>query len=339
MRRKSLTIFLLLWSLPGTGLHAQFVKKAQVGFRFLENPVSAEVVGRGGTGVVNTFTSNAIFWNPALLAWLPRNVDVGLNHTKGIADINYNALAAGFRLWGSGVVGFSLLAMDYGTFYSTVRAANSEGYIETGTFSPTAIAVGGAYSQQVTDRFSFGIHVKYARQDLGEAWVSTAGSSLSDTNLTLGKREYAENALALDVGAYYDFLYNGIRFGATVQNISREIRYENEAFPLPFAISFGFMIEPLKFVPGIDSVHSLALIFESRHPRDFGERAKFGAEYRFLNLVALRAGYQMNYDERGWTAGLGINYTVGDFPLRVDYAYEPFGILGSRHFISLGVAY
>ena len=47
----------------------------------------------------------------------------------------------------------------------------------------------------------------------------------------------------------------------------------------------------------------------------------------------------MNYDERGWTVGAGVKQQLADFPIRFDYAYEPFGILGARHFLSLGVGY
>ena len=318
---------------------AQIVKKAQVGFRFLENPVSAEVMGRGCVGVVTTQTANGIFWNPALLGWIEPQVDVSFSHTKWIADINYNAGAAAIRLGDVGVVGFSLLAMDYGTFYLTRRANNDQGYIETGTFSPTAIALGAAFSQRVSDRFSYGVHAKYARQDLGDAWTSTKGDSLNDPAFNPELRAYRQGALAFDVGAYYDFLYSGICFGAVLQNVSREYKYENEDFPLPFAVSFGVTIEPLTLLFGKDTTNTLILGFESLHPRDFGEKAKIGAEYRFLNMVIGRLGYMMNYDERGWTLGVGVKQKVSDIPIRVDYAYEPFGILGGAHFISVGFSY
>ena len=338
-RTKLFLLALLVCGVCHGVLQAQFVKKAQVGFRFLENPISAEVVGRGSVGVVTTTTVNSIFWNPALLGWMPRDVEVALNHTQGIADINYNAVAAGLRLGDLGVVGISALAMDYGTFYGTVRSANSQGYEETGTFTPSALMVGIAFSQKVSTHFSFGVHGKYAHQDLGDATVSTAGSSLSDPALTLEKRNYTKDVAALDVGAYYEFLYNGITFGAVLQNISPELTYENEAFPLPFAVSFGVTVKPLSFFMEEDSTNSLILCFESRHPRDFGEKVKFGVEYRFLNMFAARAGYTLNYDERSWSAGVGVYREISGFPLRLDYAYEPFGILGSRHYLSLIMSY
>jgi hypothetical protein len=318
--------------------NAQIVKKAQVGFRFLENPVSAEVVGRGMVGVVTTTSSNGIFWNPSLLGWIPSNVDLSINHTQGIADINYSAAAATVRIGSIGVVGLSLLTMDYGTFYGTHRAANEQGYVETGTFSPTAYAIGLAFSQKISDRFSYGVHVKYARQDLGDAWVAATGSNLTDPNLSISARRYAQHGLALDVGAYYDFLYNGIRFGASLQNISREIRYENEPFPMPCAVSFGATIEPLRFFTD-DQNDVFILSFESRHPRDFNEKLKLGGEYRFLNTFVARVGYATNYDERGLMAGVGVRYQIAGLPVRADYAYQAFGIFGAVHHISLGVSY
>lgn len=316
-------------------LTAQIEKKAQVGFRFLENPVSAEVMGKGGVGVVNQYSANSIFWNPALTGKIKSTIDVGLNHTKGMADINYNALAIAYKAEGIGVFTASIISMDYGDFYGTVRAPTSEGYIETGTFSPAAYAVGLGFSQAVTDRFSYGVHLKYAYQDIGEAYIST-GASFEDSLFSLSTIQYNKGVFAADIGAFYDFMYKGIKFGATLQNISAEVKYEVQEFPLPFAVSFGATIEPLLFFLKNNETHALILSIETRHPRDFGEKVKLGAEYNFEDVLLVRAGYQMNYDERDWTAGLGLKQEIVGAQIRIDYAIEPFG---NRHFISVGFAY
>jgi hypothetical protein len=318
-----------------TGATAQIVKQAQVGFRFLENPVSAEVVGRGGVGITTTYSSNAIFWNPGMLAWVKPQVDLSLNYTQFIADIKYEASAASFRLGEFGVIGVSILNMDYGTFYQTYavdKSVNPLGYEETGTFSPKAWAIGVAFSQKMNDHFSYGVHIKDVEQNLGKPWVVSNDAIVKHTT-------YKQNAWAIDIGAFYDFLYNGIRFGATMQNVSREITYENEAFPLPFAVSFGFAITPLTFFSEDEMMKGLTLNFETRHPRDFGEKVKYGAEYIFLDAFTTRVGYMSNYDERGLTAGVGVRQSVSGTNLRVDYAYEPFGIFGAVHFISLSISY
>jgi hypothetical protein len=337
LMKKFVMFFLAAGLLSAT--QGQINKKAQVGFRFLENPVSAEVVGRGMVGVVNTLNSDGIFWNPALTGFIANTAEVSFNHTRGIADINYNAVSAAARVGDFGVIGFSLLAMDYGTFYQTVRAANEVGYIETGTFSPSALGAGVSFSQRITMNFSYGLHVKYVFQDLGEAWISTSGDSLGDPNMTLEKKDYRQSTVAADVGAYYDFGYNGIKFGAVLQNISRELRYEQQNFPLPFSISFGATVEPFLFMMDKASDHAFILSFESKHPRDFGEKFKIGGEYNFDNMFFVRAGYSTNYDERNWSGGIGLNYTLSDFPLRLNYAIQPFGLFGNVHYISLGISY
>jgi hypothetical protein len=335
-----LCIVSLCAGLLGAGpLMGQIEKKAQVGFRFLENPVSAEVIGRGGTGVTGVSEANGagIFWNPALLGWNTSTVDVSIHRTQGIADINVNAFAAAIDLWGVGIAGISLIVMDYGDFYGTRIATNAEGYEETGVFSPKAYALGIAFSQKVSERFSYGVHVKYAEQDLGSAWVGPVGMSISDPNMVPSLRPYSAGEFALDVGAYYDFMYNGIRFGASIQNISQEVRYESEAFPLPFSVNFGVSAEPLRFFLDGEEAGALVLLLESRHPRDYDEKFKVGAEYVLLGQFVGRLGYMTNYDERGFTAGIGVRERLSDIPFHLDYAYQAFGIFGAVHHISLGV--
>jgi hypothetical protein len=338
--RIALLLLCLGFLLTGTA-SAQVVKKAQVGFRFLENPVSAEIVGRGATGVTIVSDANAagIFWNPALIGWNTVSVDLSLHRTQGIADINVNALAAAVDLWGFGVLGVSVVMMDYGDFYGTRIAANEQGFEETGTFSPKAYALGLAFSQKITDRFSYGVHAKYAFQDLGSAWVGPVGLTLTDPTMVPSLRPYSDGAWALDVGACYDFQYKGVRFGASLQNISREIRYESEAFPMPFSVNFGVTLEPLQFFLEGDAGRALVVTAESRHPRDYDEKLKFGAEYRLFPEFIARFGYMTNYDERGVTAGVGFRQAFGDLPFRFDYAYQAFGIFGAVHHFTLGVTY
>jgi hypothetical protein len=229
--------------------------------------------------------------------------------------------------------------MDYGDFYGTRRADNEQGFVDTGVFSPNAWALALAFSQKISDRFSYGIHLKYARQDLGGAWIAAVGSDVNDPTLAITQKSYAQSKPALDIGAVYDFLYHGIRFGAVVQNVSREVRYEKEKFPLPFAVSFGLTVDPWSFFRPEDKTNSLVLGFESRHPRDFKEKLKFGAEFKSHGLITLRTGYMDNYDERGLTAGLGLRQNMGNTAFRLDYAFQDFGVFGGVHIFSFGVTY
>jgi hypothetical protein len=108
---------------------------------------------------------------------------------------------------------------------------------------------------------------------------------------------------------------------------------------MPFTVSFGATLEPLQVFMEGDASHNLLLTFETRHPRDFNEKVQFGAEYNIMGAIVARAGYMLNYDERGLTAGIGIRHDWDGVPLRADYAYEAFGIFGGVHHFTLGVGF
>ena len=322
----------------GIPVNAQFIKKAQVGMKFLSNPISAEVIARGNAGINATINSNAIFWNPALTSMIEGNYDVSFNYHQWIADIAYNAVAASANVLDFGVVTVSGLFVDYGELYQTVRSNNSQGYEETGTFSPAAFVIGLGFAQKVTDRFSYGVNVKFVNQDLGSAWIST-GDSFDDSLFSRELKSYSKTALAFDVGAFYDFKYKGITFAATLSNVAQDKKYEDEVFPLPFSVNFGATISPLQLFMTDLGEHDVVLMVESNHPRDFGEKVKFGVEYNYLKTIYLRTGYITRQDERKFAAGVGFKKTISGILLRVDYAFQDFGIFGNMSYFTVGMGF
>ena len=81
---KLFLIFIFISTFFSNNSFAQYEKQAQVGFRFLANPVSAEVMGRGGVGILNTKNSNGIFWNPSLISLGKHDYDIWV--TTGEVD-------------------------------------------------------------------------------------------------------------------------------------------------------------------------------------------------------------------------------------------------------------
>ncbi|HEX2960999.1 MAG TPA: PorV/PorQ family protein [Ignavibacteriales bacterium] len=327
---------LLIFTAP---VGAQITKKAQVGMKFLSNPVSAEVIGRGTAGINSTFNSNGIFWNPALTSMIPGNIDLSLNYHQWIADISYNAVAASFNAFDFGVFTLSGTIVNYGDLIATRRSFSSQGYDEVGTFSPSAYTLGLGFAQKISDRFSYGVNLKYVNQDLGSAWITASMDSMDASKSTIKTKDYGLGTVAMDIGTYYDFKYKGITFAATLSNVSRELKYENDPFPLPFAVSFGFTVSPLQFAVQNMQGHDLVVMFESYHPRDFGEKLKYGAEYSYEKTFFVRTGYVTNTDERGFSAGLGFRKTISNVPFRIDYAFQKFGIFGNLHNFTVGISY
>jgi len=162
---------------------------------------------------------------------------------------------------------------------------------------------------------------------------------LTDSNFTKKLKPYALDAFAIDIGTYYDFNYKGISFAATLVNVSQEKKYEEQVFPLPFSVNFGATVSPLQFlIPDIRD-HDIILMFESHHPRDFGEKLKFGLEYNYLKMVYVRTGYISNLDERDFSAGIGFKKELADIKLRVDYAFQPSGIFGNLNYFTVGIGF
>lgn len=330
-------IILIIGCLPITGWSVE--KKAQVGFRFLENPISAEAIAMGGMGVLGIENANTVFWNPSGLGWINTPYDASASYTRGIADINYGAFAGAFKFGNSSIFAIDMTYMDYGLFNGTIRADNSQGFSETGSFTPSAYAAGLSYAQRVSDRFAYGVRVKYAYQNLGSVTVSTSGTDVDDSLLVTTIVQNKHGEPAFDIGATYDFMDSGIRFGAVVQNISREVTYVREAFPLPFAVSFSLHADMLKLLGKESQQHALIIGVESTHPRDYKEKLKFGCEYRYLKAFILRAGYRLNYDQRGLTLGLGLDKEIGGVHLRVDYAYENYGVFKAVNTFTIGTSF
>ncbi|MFA6618953.1 MAG: PorV/PorQ family protein [Candidatus Neomarinimicrobiota bacterium] len=314
-------------------------KKAQVGFRFLENPISAEAIAQGGMGVVGIENANTVFWNPSGLGWIDGKNDASASYTRGIADINYGSIASAFTLGNAGIMAVDLTYMDYGIFNGTIRANNDDGFEETGTFTPSAYALGLSFAKRVSDRFSYGVRAKLAYQDLGSVTVGIEGNDVSDSLLVTELVENHHAEPAIDIGASYDFGESGIRFGAVIQNVSREVKYVRESFPLPFAVSFALQADLLKLLGKDNNQHQLDLGIESTHPRDYKEKLKFGFEYKYLGAFIIRGGYRLNYDQRGLTFGIGLKQKIQNMNLRIDYSYEDHGIFNAVNTFTVGTSF
>jgi hypothetical protein len=303
-------ILLLLVSSP---LQADMKKLAQAGMQFLKIGVGARAVGMGETYIAVGQDANVIFWNPAGLAFI-EGTDISFSHTNWIADIKQNAVAAAAEFGGLGVFGISFVTMDYGDIYRTqvdFDPSNEYGYTGGKKFGGEKIDVseytfGLAYSKRFSEKFSLGGHIKYVAQDLGNTRVVVSGEErISDNEV---------DAFAFDFGTLYYVGFQDLRLAMSILNFSRDLKYEREAFQLPLTFRVGLAM-------------NLFSLFESIE--------NHGGEYLYDNVLALRAGYKVNYDEEGFTAGLGLMTDTG---LVVDYSYTAFGeAFGSVHRFSIGL--
>jgi hypothetical protein len=176
-------------------------------------------------------------------------------------------LDGAYNLGKFGVVGLDFMGMDYGRIlWAPVGHIMIRFKYDVGTFQPSAYFIGMTNSQKVSNRFSYGVRLKYVYQDLGTALIGTAGTDVDDSSLVIESKAYHHGELAMDIGATYDFLSHGIRFGAVMRNFSREIKYEIYKFPMPFAVGFSMVLRPLTFINTDSRQHDLEIVLKPNIP-------------------------------------------------------------------------
>ena len=312
----------LLFMIPAWGQGID--KIAQSGMKWLSIPIGARGTAMGSAFTAVTNNASSVFWNPAGLAFAEGG-HVFLSQNRWIADINVNAGALSYDAGNVGVFGVSIVSMDWGTFHGTQRATNESGYIETGDFTPKDWAVGVAYARRVSDQFSFGGHIRYVHEFLGE----TLEGNMDNPNTFRGEMDI----FAFDFGTQYYTGIKDLRFGMSIQNFSPEKRYRSEWFSLPLTYRFGVAMNIAQIFME-ESAHALTISMDALHPRDFGERLHFGGEYTFNQLVFLRVGYKTNYDEEDISFGAGLKLKVNDLAFAFDYGFLRFQHFDSVHMFS-----
>jgi hypothetical protein len=137
------------------------------------------------------------------------------------------------------------------------------------------------------------------------------------------------------VGTSYDTGFRGFKIAMVITNFGPDQKFIEQEFPLPINFKFGGCIN---MIEGVD--HLVTVSAEGSHPSDNLEKYNLGMEYTFKDRFILRSGGRFNYDVDGFTAGGGIRVPVGeDSELRVDYAFQDFGILTEVHRFSMSLAF
>lgn len=326
----------LLLALMVPAAYAQLIedrtKLAQTGMQFLTVPLHARAAAMGDAMTAQGGTSASLFYNPAGMALMTERAEFALGQTQWIGDIDYSFGSAAFRPAGGrfGTIGVSVVAIRYGELFETIRADNTQGFEDLGTFSPSAFAAGLGYARSLTDRFSVGGQIKYVRQSLGASTMSAEGGDLVMQDNNVG-------TLAVDFGVLFQTGFRSLNFAVSARNFSQELAYEEENFELPLSFRIGVSANVMDLAGWEATTHSVLLTVDAEHPRDYVEQVRAGAEYQFMNTLALRVGYVTPTDEEGVSLGAGIQQALSGIGFGFDYAYTRFGAFGNVHRLALEI--
>lgn len=292
-----------------TNVAAQ-AKVGTTGAQFLELGVSARAMGMADAYVAAVDDISSVYYNPAGLTSLYGR-EAMFTYIKMPADIQYAFGAIGIPLESiGGVLGIGMYALSSGEMdeytYSQIPTGRKFAY------NDLAITVG--YGRYLTDRFSLGLTVRY----IGEF-----------------VHDYSANGWSADVGVSYDTGYRGFRLAMAITNFGPDLTMIDDDYPLPINFRFG---SQFNLVEAED--HLLKVAAEGSHPSDNLEKYNAGVEYTFNEMFSLRAGGRFNYDADGLTAGAGMRIPYGEeSEIRIDYAFQDFGILTEVHRFSVAFAF
>lgn len=266
---------------------------------FLRLDANARAVAMGGAYTALATDSNALLYNPAGLAEMKR-YEATFMHDQRYASITQEyASVAAPQGWG---VAINHLSFG-GVPRTTVSNPSGAGLGETGL---SDLSLSAGYGREVQTGVALGGSLKLVRESIDG--VSAQG-------------------FAADLGGLYEVgSVPGLTVAASILNIGPAITYQKADENLPLTLRSGVAYS--RMVRAQECTLALDLVKE----RSEGLSPLVGLEVAFMNAFPLRLGYSgLNDAGPGITVGAGYRQPSWDF----DYAFAPYGSLGSAHRLSV----
>jgi hypothetical protein len=315
-----------------------FAQGEATGLFLLINP-GARQGGMGETGVATADDANAIYWNPAGLAFQYQNPETDkkgeatLMHVNWLPQFNFSDLYydyAGLRyhFQNVGTLGLAIQFINYGENVQTDASGNV-----LGNFNSNELAVTGSYATKLTNTLGLGINLKYVL------------SRLSPVQVDAEQGKGVGSTFAIDMGILWKTGFTGQRLSlaANLSNLGPKITFidSDQADPIPTNLRLGFAYKILNseynkltfaydmnrlLVPSDSTDRDgsfLTYPVSAWSGDDFFKRLShaFGLEYWYTNLIGLRAGYfyeDPDYgDRKFYTFGGGVRISF----IGVDFSY------------------
>jgi hypothetical protein len=241
---------------------------------------------------------NAIFYNPAALGFV-KNGQFTLSYANWLVGSNLYAGAVVYRalggVWSVSVVSAKPEAVEETTIFEALGTGRMINGGDT--------AIGFAFARQMTDRVSWGVQARHIREDL---FLTTT------------------SVWQFDLGVSAHTGYRSLRVAAAARNVGAETTAETRPFSPPIYFNFGLAGE---LVGNQGDPAYMTLATETLFATDFGQRWHFGGELWLSNMIALRAGYKVNYDVEDYSLGFGLKKEFGiDRDIRIDVSYSDGGL-------------
>ena len=277
-------------------LRAQSVAEPQ-GAAFLLLPVGARAVGMGQAAAAEGGSTEAVFWNPAGLASVPRG-EFAVHHFNAFFGTG-DAIAVAARSQRLGAVALAAYLVDYGDLDLTSKEGGAGGVI--GRITPRNVALSLSYATDVATGVSFGVTYK-----LVQLRVDCSGDCSSVPHAT-------GTTHGVDVGARFSSAAAPLTIGVALRNVGFPLQVENsaQADALPTRLSFGVAYQVVQAEPGEEAqsvdLRVIADIQGDVGRGSFSPATLLGVESGVGDMVRLRGGYAfLDSEASGPSIGLGM---------------------------------
>jgi len=322
-------IFMLCTLIIFSGINIGLSQRArlnQIGTsmaNFLKIGIGARPTAMGDAYVALSDDINSLYWNPGGLSRMEGNA-VMFQSTNWLLDTKLYFLGVAYQFYSFGTLGFSLTSLSSGEIEeTTIWEPDGTGR----KFDAADLAAGLTYSRRITERFSFGVTLKYIMERLDRETAKT---------------------IAMDIGSVFTTnFFNDMRIGFTLSNLGGRLKLDGsdltiqhqiepsikyiraqlgtEPWDIPLLFRFGVATDVFR-----KDNYRLTISTEVMDSRDFSARISMGGEMVWDDLLFLRGGYKFRDDESNYSLGLGLKVNISpETNLRVDYAYTNFGILNN----------
>jgi hypothetical protein len=268
---------------------------------FLSVGTGAGVLGRGGATQGLSGDLAIVPWNAAALGWLAET-EVAIAHA-GLEDQARQEWAAVAGRLGHSPLRWSLdgLYQSEGSFDGRDASGNP-----TGDFDVSSMAMAVHFASPLGPFVTAGVGGKYVGERLGT--VSGAGFT-------------ADAGLQMRAGL--------VGAGISATNLGGSMSYAGSRYDLPANVGVGAALD-LPFA-------GIRLAVDANFPRSYYQDVRVGAEWRWRDLVALRAGYRREVNAPADLAEAGPSFGVGAGArgMWFDYAYIVPGSGDGQHRLSV----
>lgn len=266
--------------------------------QLLINPWT-QSVGFAGANTASATGLEAMGLNMAGLAFT-RKTELMVNHKRYLvgSDININTFGFAQKIGETGVIGMSVMSMDFGEIDIT-KVDLPEGGI--GTFAPSYTTIDLGYAKTFSNSIYGGLGVRIISESIAN--VGARGFAFdAGVKYVTGDNDQMKFGIALkNVGPTMKYSGDGLSFTETNDNVGFDVSSTQEhraaAFQLPSLLNIGASYD-FYLAPTVDSTsseikadHKIVLAGNYTSNSFTNDQYQIGLEYGFRNMFMIRGGY------------------------------------------------